>query len=213
MMGLDRLPQQSGDRILPATAYGVRVISIGLFPGIQADQPLIWRGPMLHKAIRQFIGDVDWGQLDVLIVDLPPGTGDAGLSVAQSLSLTGGVIVTLPQQVSLDDARRGLEMYRQLNVPVLGVVENMSYLDLPDGSRMDVFGSGGGERLAMESGVPFLGSIPMDPNVRLGSDEGRPVIITNPSTPVSQALQQVTSTLIGHLEGSSAAGRIQIDLH
>ena len=215
MMGLDHLPQQSGEKILPATAYGVRVISIGLFPGIQADQPLIWRGPMLHKAIRQFISDVEWGELDILIVDLPPGTGDAGLSVAQSIALTGGVIVTLPQQVSLDDARRGLEMYRQLNVPVLGVVENMSYLELPGGGRFDVFGSGGGQKLARESGVPFLGSIPMDPNVRLGSDEGRPVVNTFPDSAVSISLREISTTLLERIEGLLPAGPgpIQIDLH
>jgi ATP-binding protein involved in chromosome partitioning len=127
---------------------------------------------MLHSAIRQFLSDVEWGELDYLIVDLPPGTGDAALSLTQSLPLSGGVIVTLPQQVSLEDARRGMEMFRQLNVPILGVVENMSYLELPDGSRMNIFGSGGGERLAKEGSVPFLGSIPMDAKVRVGGDEG-----------------------------------------
>ena len=214
MMGVEALPPQAGGKIVPAEAYGVKVISIGLFPGIQADQPLIWRGPMLHKAIRQFINDVEWGELDYLIIDLPPGTGDAGLSVAQSLALSGGVIVTLPQQVSLDDARRGLEMYRQLSVPVLGVVENMSYLELPDGSRMDVFGAGGGERLASESGAPYLGAIPMDPEVRQGGDTGAPVISSHPESAVSTALREVTSALLVELEEISptAKGDIQIDL-
>lgn len=214
MMGVEALPEQSGGRIVPALAHGVRVISIGLFPGIQADQPLIWRGPMLHKAIRQFISDVDWGEIDYLIIDLPPGTGDAGLSVAQSLALSGGVIVTLPQQVSLDDARRGLEMYRQLSVPVLGVIENMSYLELPDGSQMDVFGAGGGQRLADESGVPYLGSIPMDPDVRIGGDSGAPVITTKPDAPVSLALKNVTTTLLDQIEARAGSNpdTIQIDL-
>ncbi len=129
--------------MIPAEAYGVKVMSIGFL--VPPGQPLIWRGPMLHSAIRQFLADVDWGELDYLVVDLPPGTGDAQLSLAQSLPLSGGLIVTLPQQVSLEDARRGLEMFRTMEVPILGVVENMSYLELPDGTRMDIFGQGGGE--------------------------------------------------------------------
>ena len=186
MMGVQHLPPPKENRLVPAEAYGVKVMSIGFL--VKPEQPLIWRGPMLHSAIRQFLSDVDWGELDYLIVDLPPGTGDAGLSLAQSMPLSGGVIVTLPQQVSLDDARRGLEMFRQLNVPIFGVVENMSYLELPDGTRMDVFGSGGGERLAMESGVPFIGAIPMDPAVRQGGDQGVPVVVSEPESPVARAL-------------------------
>jgi ATP-binding protein involved in chromosome partitioning len=161
-------------------------MSIGFL--VKPDQPLIWRGPMLHSAIRQFLTDVTWGELDYLVVDLPPGTGDAALSLAQSLPLSGGVIVTLPQQVSLDDARRGLEMFRQLDVPIFGVIENMSYLELPDGTRMDVFGTGGGERLAAEAGVPFIAAIPMDPTVRQGGDTGKPVVVTEPDSPVAQAM-------------------------
>ena len=186
MMGLQELPPPKNNKMVPAEAYGVKVISIGFL--VPPGQPLIWRGPMLHTAIRQFIQDVAWGELDYLIIDLPPGTGDAPLSVAQSLALSGGVIVTLPQQVSLDDARRGLEMFRQLSVDIFGVVENMSYLELPDGSRMDVFGAGGGERLASESGVPYIGAIPMDPSVRVGGDSGVPVVISNPDSPVARAL-------------------------
>jgi len=189
MMGVDHLPPPNEDKLIPAEAYGVKFMSIGFM--VKADQPLIWRGPMLHSAIRQFLTDVEWGELDYLVVDLPPGTGDAGLSLAQSLPLSGGLIVTLPQQVSLDDARRGLEMFRQLNVPIFGIIENMSYLELPDGTRMDVFGKGGGERLAEESGVPFIGAVPMDPAVRKGGDEGVPVTISDPDSPVAQALNQV----------------------
>jgi ATP-binding protein involved in chromosome partitioning len=189
MMGVDHLPAAGEDKLLPAESYGVKLMSIGFM--VKADQPLIWRGPMLHSAIRQFLSDVEWGELDYLVIDLPPGTGDAGLSLAQSLPLSGGLIVTLPQQVSLDDARRGLEMFRQMNVPIFGIVENMSYLELPDGTRMDVFGTGGGERLAAESGVPFIGTIPMDPAVREGGDLGVPVTISNPDSPVSQALYAV----------------------
>jgi ATP-binding protein involved in chromosome partitioning len=189
MMGVDHLPPAGEDKLYPAEAYGVKLMSIGFM--VKADQPLIWRGPMLHSAIRQFLSDVEWGELDYLVIDLPPGTGDAGLSLAQSMPLSGGLIVTLPQQVSLDDARRGLEMFRQMNVPIFGVVENMSYLELPDGTRMDVFGAGGGEKLAQESGVPFIGAIPMDPAVREGGDLGVPVTVSDPDSPVALALSAV----------------------
>jgi len=193
MMGVERLPAPQNQKLIPAEAYGVKMMSIGFL--VKPNQPLIWRGPMLHSAIRQFLTDVNWGELDYLIVDLPPGTGDAALSLAQSLPLSGSVIVTLPQQVSLDDARRGLEMFRQLDVDIFGIVENMSYLELPDGERMDVFGSGGGERLAQEAGVPFIGAIPMDPAVRAGGDEGKPVVVTQPDSAVAKALQQITKDL------------------
>jgi ATP-binding protein involved in chromosome partitioning len=193
MMGVEKLPPPTKEKLVPAEAYGVKVMSIGFL--VKPDQPLIWRGPMLHSAIRQFLSDVEWGELDYLIVDLPPGTGDAALSLTQSLPLSGGVIVTLPQQVSLEDARRGMEMFRQLNVPVLGVVENMSYLELPDGSRMDIFGSGGGERLAKEGGIPFLGSIPMDAKVRAGGDDGKPVITTDSKSPAAIALRSIAEMI------------------
>jgi ATP-binding protein involved in chromosome partitioning len=197
MMGVQRLPPVQDGKLLPAEAHGVKIMSIGFL--VKPDQPLIWRGPMLHSAIRQFLTDVSWGELDYLIVDLPPGTGDAALSLAQSLPLSGGVIVTLPQQVSLDDARRGLEMFRQLNVPVFGVVENMSYLDLPDGHRMDIFGSGGGERLAQEAGVPFIGAIPIDPAVRVGGDSGVPVVINAPDSSVSKAMIAIVEDLAARI--------------
>ena len=193
MMGVDHLPPPRNGKLVPAEAYGVKLMSIGFL--VKPNQPLIWRGPMLHSAIRQFLSDVDWGELDYLIVDLPPGTGDAALSLAQSLPLSGGIIVTLPQQVSLDDARRGLEMFRQLDVNVFGVVENMSYLELPDGSHMDIFGTGGGARLAEEAGVPFIGAIPMDPAVCSGGDSGMPVTLTQPETAVARALSQVAMDL------------------
>jgi ATP-binding protein involved in chromosome partitioning len=189
MMGVEKLPAPTQEKLIPAEAYGVKMMSIGFL--VKSDQPLIWRGPMLHSAIRQFLSDVEWGELDYLVVDLPPGTGDAALSLTQSLPLSGGVIVTLPQQVSLEDARRGLEMFRQLNVPILGVVENMSYLQLEDGSRMDIFGSGGGEQLARESGVPFFGTIPIDAKVRMGGDNGKPVIVEAPESAAAIALRDI----------------------
>jgi len=201
MMGVNRLPPVREDKMIPAEAFGVKIMSIGFL--VKPDQPLIWRGPMLHSAIRQFLTDVDWGELDYLVVDLPPGTGDAALSLAQSLPLSGGIIVTLPQQVSLDDARRGMEMFKQLDVQVFGVVENMSYLDLPDGTRMDVFGSGGGERLAEETAVPFIGAIPMDPTVREGGDNGIPVVIANPGSPVSLALRKIAEEIAAKISVSA----------
>jgi ATP-binding protein involved in chromosome partitioning len=190
MMGVKHLRPPVDGKLIPAEAYGVKVMSIGFL--VKSDQPLVWRGPMLHSAIRQFLTDVDWGELDYLVIDLPPGTGDAALSLAQSMPLSGSIIVTLPQQVSLDDARRGLEMFRQLNIPIFGVVENMSYLELPDGTRMDVFGTGGGERLAKEADVSFIGAIPMDPAVRTGGDSGKPVVISHPDSPVAQALEAIS---------------------
>lgn len=193
MMGIRQLPPQRPGKLVPALAYGVRVMSIGFL--VKPNQPLIWRGPMLHSAMRQFLTDVEWGELDYLVVDLPPGTGDAALSLAQSLPLSGGLIVTLPQQVSLDDARRGIEMFRQLDVPVLGVVENMSFLELPDGSRVDIFGAGGGERLALEANVPFIGAVPIDPQIRTGSDTGIPVVISHPESAVAKSLREVAEKI------------------
>lgn len=197
MMGVKALPPMRSEKITPANAFGVKLMSIGFL--IPPGQAVIWRGPMLHTAIRQFLYDVDWGELDYLIIDLPPGTGDAQLSLAQSVPLTGGVIVTLPQAVSLEDASRGMWMFRQLNVPVLGVIENMSYLVLPDGTKMDVFGQGGGQKLAQETGVPFLGSIPMDPAVRIGGDDGRPVVLANPESAPSLALVELAEKLAAQL--------------
>jgi len=202
MMGVERLPAPSEKKLVPAEAYGVKLMSIGFL--VKPNQPLIWRGPMLHSAIRQFLTDVEWGELDYLIVDLPPGTGDAALSLTQSLPLSGGVIVTLPQQVSLDDARRSLEMFRQLDVPIFGVIENMSYLELPDGTKMDIFGTGGGQRLAEEAGVSFIGAIPMDPSVRAGGDNGKPVTITNPDSAVARALRAAAETVAARASVAAA---------
>jgi len=189
MMGVDHINGMVNEKMVPAEAYGVKIMSIGFL--VKPEQPLIWRGPMLHSAIRQFLSDVDWGELDYLVIDLPPGTGDAALSLAQSLPLSGCLIITLPQQVSIDDARRSLEMFRQLEVPLIGVVENMSYLELPDGTRMDIFGTGGGKRLALDSGIPYIGAIPIDPAVREGGDTGKPVAIASPDSPVAKALKAI----------------------
>jgi ATP-binding protein involved in chromosome partitioning len=204
MMGVLEMPPPVDEKLIPALAYGVKFISMGFL--VKPGQPLIWRGPMLNSAIRQFLTDVDWGDLDYLIIDLPPGTGDASLSLAQAMPLSGVVIVTLPQQVSLDDASRGLEMFRTLNVPILGVVENMSYLTLPDGTRMDVFGQGGGETMARHYDVPFLGSIPIDPVVRIGGDIGKPVVYTNPDSDSAKALVSVAEQVAARVSVSALTG-------
>jgi ATP-binding protein involved in chromosome partitioning len=213
MMGVRRLPPQNDSgKLVPAQAYGVSVMSIGFL--VKPGQPLIWRGPMLHSAIRQFLTDVEWGELDYLVIDLPPGTGDAQLSLAQSIPLSGGLIVTLPQAVSLEDARRGLEMFRELNVPILGVVENMSYLELPDGTRMDVFGSGGGLKLAEAASVPFLGQIPMDAAVRVGGDGGTPVVVSSPNSAPAKALRSLAELLAARLSVAAiqGGGGVKIDI-
>ena len=189
MLGVEKLPPPNGPRIIPAEAYGLKMVSMGLL--VKPGQPLIWRGPMLNSAIRQFLGDVEWGELDYLIVDLPPGTGDAALSLAQALPLSGAVIVTLPQLVSLEDAGRGLNMFKTLEVPILGVVENMSYLEMPDGSKMDLFGSGGGEKLAQATETTFLGGVPIDQNVRIGGDTGKPIVDAYPDSPVAKAFTDI----------------------
>ncbi len=197
MLGAHRMPppiEENGvQKMMPAVAHGVKLMSMGFL--VKPNQPLVWRGPMLHSAIRQFLSDVAWGNLDYLIIDLPPGTGDAQLTLAQSVPLTGGVIVTLPQEVSQADALRGLMMFRQLDVPVLGVIENMSYLPMPDGSTMDLFGRGGGRVLAEQTGVPFIGEIPIDPQVRVGGDSGMPIVISNPESAAAKALTAIANDI------------------
>jgi ATP-binding protein involved in chromosome partitioning len=213
MMGVNRLPPQDAEskKLVPAVAYGVQVMSIGFL--VKPGQPLIWRGPMLHSAIRQFLADVLWDELDYLVIDLPPGTGDAQLSLAQSVPLSGGVIVTLPQRVSQEDALRGLHMFQELNVPILGVVENMSFLELPDGTRMDIFGSGGGESMAETAGVPFLGAIPMDPDVRQGGDQGSPVVISRPDSAAAKALRSLAESIAASLSVAALQGEANISIN
>lgn len=199
MMGVREVPGMRNNKIVPAKAYGVKLMSMGFL--VKPGQPLIWRGPMLNSAIRQFLSDVEWGELDYLIIDLPPGTGDAPLSLAQALPLSGVVIVTLPQAVSLEDASRGLEMFRTLEVPILGVIENM---------RGDFFGAGGGEDLARIAGVPFLGAIPMDAEVRIGGDTGQPVIIARPDSPAAQALRAVAEQVAARISVEALSSRKQM---
>ena len=208
MLGVEKLPPPQGQRLIPAIAYGIKMISMGLL--VKPGQPLIWRGPMLNSAIRQFLGDVEWGELDYLIVDLPPGTGDASLSLAQALPLSGAVIVTLPQQVSLEDASRGLNMFKTLEVPILGIIENMSYLDLPDGTRMDLFGSGGGEYLAQITETTFLGKIPIDQNVRIGGDTGKPIVVSHPDSPVALALTEIAQKIAAKVSVAALSGKNEL---
>jgi ATP-binding protein involved in chromosome partitioning len=174
MMGTHEPLRASGDRIQPLENYGVKLMSMGFInPG---DKPLVWRGPMLHSAIQQFLRNVDWGELDYLIIDLPPGTGDVALSLIQTAPISGAVVVTTPSSVSLEDARKAINMFGQVRVPILGLVENMSYLIAPGSAeRIDVFGEGGGKRTAEQMGVHFLGELALDPEVRIGGDSGKPV--------------------------------------
>jgi len=212
MMGVNKLPAFQGEKIIPAQAYGVKLMSIGFM--VKPGQPLIWRGPMLHSAIRQFLSDVEWGELDYLVIDLPPGTGDAQLSLAQSLPLSGVVVVTLPQDVSVEDANRGLAMFKELNVPILGVIENMSYLELPDGQKMEIFGSGGGEKLAAKEEVEFLGKIPMEASVRIGGDQGVPVVVSLPDSPSAKIMNNFATRLAAKLSVAALDGKggIKIDV-
>src|ERR1700690_3060396 len=211
MMGVEKLPPPNGNKLVPAVAYDVKMISMGLL--VKPGQPLIWRGPMLNSAIRQFLADVEWGELDYLIIDLPPGTGDAALSLAQALPLSGAIIVTLPQRVSLEDASRGLQMFRTLEVPILGVIENMSYLDLPDGTRMDIFGTGGGEQLAQATQTPFLGTIPIDQNVRIGGDSGKPIVVSYPDSPVAKALREIAESLAAKISVAALGGKNELPIN
>src|SRR2546427_11584376 len=192
MLGMKTQLATDGQKIIPAEKYGLKVISMGFLTA--DDAPIIWRGPMLHGALQQFFREVRWGDLDYLIIDLPPGTGDVVLSLSQTVSVAGAIVVTTPQQVSLADSRRALAMYKKLNIPTLGIVENMSYFVCPDcRHESDIFGKRGGERLADELGVPFLGGIPIYQPIREGSDAGVPLLISEPDAPAAKAIVEVAN--------------------
>ena len=180
MMGVDKMPPPQNRKMTPAENFGVKFISTAFL--VKPDQPLIWRGPMLHGAIQQLLTDVDWGELDYLIVDLPPGTGDAQLTLAQILPLSGALVITQPMQVAAADALRGLKTFEKLDVPIIGVIENMSG---------DFFGTGAGEKLSQDYNVPYLGTVPLDANVRVGGDSGEPIVVAHPESPAAQALQKL----------------------
>ncbi len=188
---------EKGDILEPAFNHGVKLVSMGFL--IDRDQPVVWRGPMLNGVIRQFLYQVEWGELDYLIVDMPPGTGDAQLTLTQAVPMAGVVIVTTPQNVALLDSRKGLRMFQQMNVPILGIVENMSYFippDLPD-KQYDIFGSGGGEKTALELGVPLLGCVPLEIATRVGGDHGVPIVVSQPDSASAKALKAIALTIAG----------------
>ena len=205
MMGVRATPHAIGERIQPIEKYGVRTMSMGfLNPG---DKPLIWRGPMLHSVIQQFLRGVDWGELDYLVIDLPPGTGDVQLTLIQTAPLTGAVVVTTPSDVSLEDARKAIHMFQQVRVPILGLVENMSYLICPHcQERIDVFSHGGGRKTAETMNVHFLGELALDPAVRAGGDSGNPITVANDSAPflaIARAVIERASAEAGTTRGPS----------
>lgn len=194
MMGVTQQPTIStASRLVPPIAHGVKVMSIGLL--MENDRPVIWRGPMIAKTIQQFLMAFEWGELDFLLVDLPPGTGDAQLSLCQTVALDGGVIISTPQEASLGVVRKGIEMFKTVNVPILGIVENMSYLITPSGDRMEIFGHGGGQTEAERQKIPFLGEIPFFMEIREGGDRGTPIVVAAPNHPGSQSFIQIAAKL------------------
>ncbi len=200
MMGISEKPRATADdKIVPIEKFGLKVMSIGFL--VNEEDAVIWRGPMVHGAIKQFIEDVEWSGTDYLVIDLPPGTGDAQLSLAQTAPISGGVIVTTPQDVALVDVRRGILMFNKLNIPILGIVENMSYLDMPDvNGKVDIFGRGGGRRMAEKFEVPFLGEIPIDPRIRIGGDNGTPIVESDPQSAAGKAFFEIADRILESIE-------------
>lgn len=194
MMGTTARPTISaGEKMVPPVSHGVRLMSMGFL--IDGDAPVIWRGPMIMKTIQQFVSDVEWGELDFLLVDLPPGTGDAQLSLCQTVPLDGGVIVTTPQEASLGVVRKGMAMFEKVNVPILGIIENMSYFTSPAGERIEIFGHGGGRQEAARKKVAFLGEIPLFTEIRIGGDEGKPITVSAPESPAARCFIEIAQTL------------------
>ncbi|MCY2943624.1 MAG: Mrp/NBP35 family ATP-binding protein [Planctomycetota bacterium] len=185
---------------LPLERYGIKLMSMGFL--VPPEKAVIWRGPMVHRALTQFLSDMNWGDLDYMVVDLPPGTGDAQLTLTQSVPLTAAVVVTTPQEVSLIDARKGLEMFREVRVPVLGIIENMSYFAGDDGKRYEIFGHGGGQKLAKATGIPFLGAIPIDPLVVQAGDNGKPMVLSHPESATAAAFRDLAGVVVKSLAQS-----------
>jgi ATP-binding protein involved in chromosome partitioning len=213
LLAIKGRPDMVGNRLIPMLGYGLKVMSIGFL--VEEETPMIWRGPMVISALTQMLREVEWGQLDVLVVDMPPGTGDAQLTMAQSVPLRGAVIVSTPQDLALIDARRGIAMFRRVNVPVLGIVENMSYFLCPScGTRSDIFGHGGAREEAARLGAPFLGEVPLHMAIREKSDSGRPVAESEPDGPHAQIYRDIAAKVRDQLAtaGSArAAPRIVIE--
>ena len=201
MMGAHEKPTVTEDqtKMIPPVAHGVKLMSMGFL--IEGDNPVIWRGPMITKTIQQFVTSVAWGELDYLLVDLPPGTGDAQLSLCQTVPLDGGVIVTTPQEASLGVVRKGIAMFQKVNVPILGIVENMSYFTTPNGERVEIFGHGGGRLEAERQKTTFLGEIPIFTEIRVSGDEGVPVVVSAPELPPAQAFMRIAENLRRKLDG------------
>jgi ATP-binding protein involved in chromosome partitioning len=197
MMGVHEKPTvNANEQLVPPIAHHVKVMSIGLL--LNDDQPVIWRGPMITKTIQQFLLSVEWSDLDFLLVDLPPGTGDAQLSLCQTVPLDGGVIITTPQEASLGVVRKGMAMFHKVNVPILGIVENMSYFTTPDGQRVEIFGHGGGKQEAVRQQVPFLGEVPIFIEIREAGDRGMPIVVSAPNHPAAKAFIQIAESLQKH---------------
>jgi ATP-binding protein involved in chromosome partitioning len=206
LTGVSGRPRAEAGRIVPHEAYGLELMSMGFF--LTEDSPVIWRGPMVHGLVQQFLTDVAWGELDYLVIDLPPGTGDAALTLTQQAPLSGAVIVTTANTLSLVDARKGLKMFEKVDVPVLGIIENMSYFtppELPD-RKYYIFGEGGGRRTAEELGVDFLGEVPIDPRIVEGGDAGRPILVAAPDSPAAQAFRSLAGALARKLAVLAATG-------
>jgi ATP-binding protein involved in chromosome partitioning len=204
MFGVSERPLVVGGKIQPLEAYGVKLMSLGLL--VERDAPAIWRGPIIMKIVNQFLKDVDWGTLDYFIVDLPPGTGDAQLSLVQATQVAGALIVTTPQEVAVGDALRGAKMFERVGVPVIGVVENMSgFTDPETGRRFDLFSSGGGQRLADEIAAPLLGTVPLQPQLAALADEGKPVLVAQPDSPAAVSLRDIAETLRSKTAGRTMA--------
>jgi len=215
MLGIKEKPkiyQKEGKVVMqPVENYGIKMISIGFL--VDDDAPVIWRGPMASGAVKQFMSDVNWGELDYLVFDMPPGTGDIQLTLVQTIPLTGAVIVTTPQEVSLVDARKALKMFNRVNVPVAGVVENMSYFRAPDtGNKYDIFGFGGGEQLSKDLNVPFLGGIPIDPRIRIGGDKGVPIVFDLPDTEYTDIIMGISRNLAEQINliNLNASAKVEI---
>jgi ATP-binding protein involved in chromosome partitioning len=205
MMGSSKGPEQKDGKIVPVENYGVKLISMAYL--VPEEAPLVWRGPMVHQYLQAFFRDVLWGELDYLLLDLPPGTGDVQLSISQMVPLAGAITVTTPQEVALYDVRKGMAMFQKVNVPLLGIVENMSsFVCGHCGERTDIFSHGGGERAAEKLGIPFLGRIPIDPAIRDGGDSGHPIVVGNPASPQAAAFRDIAQKIILALGGTETSG-------
>lgn len=197
MMGVEGRPEIENEMIIPLENHGIKIMSMGLL--VDSDTPVVWRGPMIQKTITQFINNVKWGDLEIIVVDLPPGTGDAQLSLVQTIPLKGAIIVTTPQLAATQVAKRGARMLEKTNVPILGVAENMSYLENPDGTKAYIFGEGGGKQTAIDLGVDLLGQIPLDPNIREAGDQGTPITMANSESTSSIAFETIAKSIISQL--------------